>query len=52
MLISFSAGLLAVWSIGMVTTHLNGGLIHLALFASVVGFFLRFLMVASGSFSR
>ena len=44
--------LLAVWGIGMATSHTMGGLIHVALFFAGLAFFLRILTVTSLSYSR
>lgn len=44
--------LLAVWGIGMATSHTMGGFIHVALFFAGLAFFLRLLTVTSLSYTR
>ena len=52
LLTTISTTLLAVWGIGMATSHTLGGFIDVALFFAGVAFFLRILTATSLSYSR
>ena len=52
MLLTIVTSLLAIWGLGMATSHTLGGFIHVALFFAGVAFFLRILKATSNSYSR
>ena len=52
MLLTISIMLVAVWGLGIATSHTLGGFIHVAVFFAGVAIFLRILTAASRSYSR
>jgi Family of unknown function (DUF5670) len=52
MLLTIATCLIAVWGVGVATSHTLHGYIHVALFCAGVAIFVRFLIGTSQSYSR